>query len=88
MTPDPMTPAEIIRRTSEESGAQYWDVIGPRRSRYLVNVRALCALRLRARGYSYPEVGSYLGGRHHTTAMYLCGVIPTKRQRERMRQSI
>jgi len=77
--PDPMTPSEIIHRTATEYGAHYWEVIGPRRSRYLVNVRTMCAARLRMRGYSYPEIGTYLGGRHHTTIMNLLGALRPKK---------
>lgn len=35
-----------------------------------VGARRVLILMLRRRGLSYPEIGVYLGGRHHTTIMY------------------
>jgi chromosomal replication initiation ATPase DnaA len=37
----------------------------------LTAARALAVRELRAAGYSYPEIGRILGGRHHTTAIWL-----------------
>lgn len=37
----------------------------------LTAARALAVRELRAAGYSYPEIGKILGGRHHTAVMYL-----------------
>lgn len=46
-----------------------------------VAARREAALYLRSLGYSYPSIGRWLGGRHHTTAMNLCkgrGYIPVR----------
>ena len=37
-----------------------------------VAVRREAALYLRSLGYSYPQIGRWLGGKHHTTIMNLC----------------
>lgn len=80
-----MSPPEIIRATAEECGARYADVVGKRRHRSIVGVRALAAERLRERNYSLAEIGMALGGRHHTTVMNLLGLFdrrPPRKVRE------
>jgi len=42
------------------------------RDGYTVAPRALLAHALRAKGYSYPEIGSAMGGRAHTSVMRMC----------------
>jgi chromosomal replication initiation ATPase DnaA len=43
-----------------------------RHLRYVVGRRTV-AKALRAAGWSYPRIGRALGGRHHTTVMFMLG---------------
>lgn len=47
-------------------------VLGPSRAQGIVSARRESARYLRSLGYSYPQIGRWLGGRHHTTIMNLC----------------
>jgi chromosomal replication initiation ATPase DnaA len=46
-------------------------ICGPRRWPELVSRRRFIAAKMRAAGYSLPAIGRALGGRHHTTILYL-----------------
>ena len=61
----------VVERMSFERGLKASDVRGPRRHLELVRARRAICARLREEGCSYPEIGRALGGRHHTTIMYL-----------------
>ena len=43
----------------------------PRKFRSLVNARWFAASKMRAEGYSYPEIGRALGGFDHSTIIHL-----------------
>lgn len=66
-------------RLTREIGARYGVTIGqvksPSRVKTIVAARREVAIRLRERGWSYPEIGHYLGGRDHTTIM---GLVKTR----------
>lgn len=55
--------------------------------RHLVSARREIASELRRHGWSYPRIGKALGGRHHTTIMYLLagadGAIQDRRRWEK-----
>jgi chromosomal replication initiation ATPase DnaA len=38
----------------------------------VVAARRMAARRMREMGYSFPLIGRYLGGLHHTSVMHLC----------------
>lgn len=64
-----------IAVAAEACGVRPVDVRGPRRYGELVRARKMAAREMRAAGMTYPAIGRALGGRHHTTAMNLCGVF-------------
>lgn len=47
------------------------DLVGPYRDRWLVIPRSAAAFIMHRHGFSYPAIGRTLGGRHHTSIMYL-----------------
>jgi chromosomal replication initiation ATPase DnaA len=57
------------------TGSDPRDIRGARRTRLLVDKRRFIAAKMRAEGYSLPEIGRALGGRHHTTVMNLLGLF-------------
>jgi chromosomal replication initiation ATPase DnaA len=61
----------IITEISQRTGAPLELIRSHRRHHRLTLIRAACVRSLRAAGYSWPEIGRALGGRHHTTAMWL-----------------
>lgn len=56
-----------------EHGYDPEELRGPSRLRVATDRRRVVAKRLRAEGWSYPRIGRNLGGRHHTSIMYLLG---------------
>lgn len=71
-----VTPESLVVVRAAESGVRASDVRGPSRRPAVVRLRAWIAAELRSTwGLSYPKIGRILGGRHHTTIMYLLGVI-------------
>ncbi len=73
------TSVEILDRVGAHFGVSWEELIGRRRSAYMVNARHVAAWCLRQQGLSYPEIGRVLGGRDHTTAMYSVKVIDDAR---------
>lgn len=45
-------------------------VVGPRRRRDYVEARQLICKYLKQQGWTYREIGEFLGGRDHSTAVY------------------
>lgn len=66
-----ITPADIVTSTCASWGIKRSLVIGPLRSRFLVQCRRAIALRLHEWGLSLGDIGRELGGRHHTTILSL-----------------
>jgi len=52
------------------------EILGPRRFKSIVSARRATAMMLREKGLSYPQIGTLLGGRDHTTIMALCKAKP------------
>ena len=69
-----MTPGERTEREVEkiirDNGLVWRDVFSDDRRRKVVRVRAFIVRMLRARGWSYPVIGRYLG-RDHSSIMHL-----------------
>jgi chromosomal replication initiator protein len=56
------------------------DMVGKKRSRNLSKPRQIAmALTRELTNLSYPEIGNYFGGRHHTTVMHACEEIEEQR---------
>ncbi len=68
-----MSAHAAILRASVQWGARPKDITGARRYPRFVSARRQVARELRAAGWSFPEIGRALGGRHHSTIMELCG---------------
>src|SRR3569832_1060806 len=62
----------VLADVSAETGVTVEDLKSPCRLPLVVDARRVAARRLRDGGLSYPAIGRALGGRHHTSAMYLC----------------
>lgn len=62
---------EIIKDVARETGAPVELIVSRQRHPALTAARAAAVLALREAGYSWPEIGCALGGRHHTTVIYL-----------------
>lgn len=58
------------RRASIDFNVGWDDVIGPSRKRNLVDFRRLCSYYLRSNGWTYSQIGIFLGNRDHATAIY------------------
>lgn len=63
---------ELVEAAAAAFNLTYEDVIGPNRHTRHVCARSVAARLLRERGNSYPQIGRYLGGRDHSTAINLC----------------
>lgn len=61
----------ILDSVTSRTGVPLELLRGRQRHPALTTARALAVRELRAAGYSYPEIGRILGGRHHTSAIYL-----------------
>jgi hypothetical protein len=59
--------AGVLRRHSLWSSLTWEQVIAKDNSRARVHARAEIYVLLRARGWSYPQIGRLVGGRDHTT---------------------
>jgi len=72
----------IFEAACKATDAMPSEIRGPRRYQILVAKRRFIASKMRDEGYSLPEIGRALGGRHHTTVMNLLGLFerrPPKR---------
>lgn len=69
-----VTPEMILEAAATEFETTVAKIVGPGRVRALVEARAYVALWLRVLfRMSYPAIGRVIGGRDHSTVMYLCG---------------
>lgn len=62
-------PRALLHAIAREHGISYEQLVGKARHKSLVAVRKLAYRALRDAGYSYPEIGTLVGGRDHTTVM-------------------
>lgn len=72
-------PDAVVRRVAAERYVSYLDIRGRRRYPRLVQARVIAARRLRDAGFSFPEIGRALGGRHHTSVMWYLGLIEDRK---------
>lgn len=77
-----VTAEMILEAAATEFKTTVAKIVGPGRVRSLVEARAYVALWLRVwchiEGHtpmSYPAIGRAIGGRDHSTVMYLCGKL-------------
>lgn len=63
---------ELIAAAGSAFSLSYEAVIGRDRHTPYICARTVAARLLRDRGNSYPQIGRYLGGRDHSTAINLC----------------
>lgn len=61
----------IIEEIAAATGAPAWMIRSRQRHPVLTEARAAAVRALRAEGFSWPEIGRALGGRHHTSVMWL-----------------
>lgn len=61
----------VLDRVVSATGIPLHLLRSRQRNRALTEARALAVRELRAAGYSYPQIGRILGGRHHTSVMWL-----------------
>lgn len=61
----------VLDRVTTATGVPLHLLRSRQRHPALTEARALAVRELRAAGYSYPEIGRILGGRHHTSIMWL-----------------
>jgi chromosomal replication initiation ATPase DnaA len=61
---------ELAGAVAREYGIDVPEMLGPSRFGHLVRARAALYRQLRQRGWSYPAIGRFAGGRDHTTVMY------------------
>lgn len=69
---------EILQRHALAHRIAFDQLLGPSREAPFVAARRDAMLELRARGYSLPQIGRWIGGMHHTTVMYHVGKMPPK----------
>ncbi len=61
----------VLDRVTSATGVPLHLLRSRQRHPALTAARALAVRELRAAGYSYAEIGRILGGRHHTSIMWL-----------------
>ena len=66
-----MTPIEwILEAVAAATGVSVRQLRCRRRFRSFVRARAFAARKMRAEGYSTPDIGRALGGRDHATVLH------------------
>ncbi|HVZ89602.1 MAG TPA: helix-turn-helix domain-containing protein [Polyangia bacterium] len=71
-----------VNDVCEAIGHDHARVRGPSRFQEDVEARIAVVAVLRGEfGWSYPRIGRSLGGRHHTSIMYLCGAVKRGRKK-------
>lgn len=82
-----VSPREVIERDVaailEEAGIVEREFYSRMRERRVVRARAMVARYLRARGWSYPRIGKFMG-RDHTTIMSVIGKYITAQESKRL----
>jgi chromosomal replication initiation ATPase DnaA len=74
---------QIMNATAQKYSTTAQAIRAKGSQRHLVSARREIASELRRHGWSYPRIGKALGGRHHTTIIYLLAGAdgPTVEQR-------
>jgi chromosomal replication initiation ATPase DnaA len=62
-------PAAVARDIARAHGVTVDELLGPLRVAHIVRARKELYATLRARGWSYPAIGNFVGGRDHSTVM-------------------
>ncbi|MDP2891987.1 MAG: chromosomal replication initiator protein DnaA [Bacillota bacterium] len=70
-----VTPHDIREAVCNVFNIKHEDLISQRRSRDIVFPRQVAMYLLRETGMSLPKIGSFFGGRDHTTVMHACEKI-------------
>lgn len=80
--------AHKAMRFASDMRVPWYDVVGPIRRRDFVEVRQLVSLYLKEQEWTYKEIGEFLGGRDHSTAVYAVkcarGLMDVDRDFQRM----
>jgi len=66
----PRQSTRIIQETAEKYGLEVIDLTGQSRKPRLVAARQEACYLLRLAGYSFPQIGRFLGDRNHTTIIH------------------
>ncbi|WPZ05506.1 helix-turn-helix domain-containing protein [Pelagerythrobacter marinus] len=66
---------DLLDSVAEDFGVSHGEIIGNGRSAKLVEARAVVITILRARGWSYPQIGKVLGDRDHSTVIHVAGKL-------------
>ena len=61
---------QVIREAARFAGITPNTLLTRSNERQPVAARRYAAVRLRGMNFSYPQIGRWLGGRHHSTIMY------------------
>jgi chromosomal replication initiation ATPase DnaA len=67
--PDESLP-QLLARVGRSLGVEWEDLKGASRRKYICRARAIAAAEAQVAGYSSPEIGRALGGRHHSTILH------------------
>ena len=71
-----MTLAGLLASVCQRHGIPPRNVIGPqRRKAYVVARKEFCRAAMDLGKWSSPQIGSFLGGRDHTSVLYLAGRV-------------
>lgn len=73
--------SEIVRAIEHMLALPTGSLEGPGRQRVYTAARCLVAAILREHGQTFPQIGRKLGGRHHTSAMYLVDQYPASAEK-------
>ncbi|MBI4360045.1 MAG: chromosomal replication initiator protein DnaA [Candidatus Jacksonbacteria bacterium] len=85
-----LTPKRVMDAVAEFYSVSLDDILGTCRKRELVVPRQIAMYLMREElNFSFPTIGSQIGGRDHTTVMYACGKIGDMlASEERLRQEV
>lgn len=65
----------IARAVSHHTGITLRKMFSAKRNREIVRARQIAMFLMREEGFSYPQIGKFLGGRDHTTALHGSRVV-------------
>ena len=75
-------PALILEEIALRYGLTVDDLRGPIRTKFVSAARHAAAKALRLNGLGYAEIGVFLGGRNHSTVMYMVNGTLRKSKRK------
>ena len=73
-----MTKDQLLSKCSEMFDVKRHQIIGASHLKFIMPARFAMYKALRERGLSFPQIGDFMGGRHHTTI--IDGVIVCERR--------